>query len=1017
MYAGFTPKIQIFALLLLFATGQIATYMLVDYYHFSKTVHHTAMEKAEEKCVERENFFREFFDSAQKNLYGIRENALFRHYLETMQGEAEVRELFLTLAQSRDDIMQLRYLDASGMERLRIDRDSESGSVHAVASKLLQNKNGRYYFADSKTRTLEQVWFSDLDLNIEHGEVEQPFRPTMRAILPLERDGRFGGILIINYFMDGFLQRLANMPMYKAILADAEGYPLIHYDPERSWGRYREPRYSLAEELPEAARQLFSCKEFRNDRIVARQLFLPTEHPLYLILQLNDDTIQALMAAQREHYLFVAAIVFLFSVLVSLLISRIVNRIGLDLAHTRRLEKLFRGIFEHAAVGIAQKDMHGRWIRVNDKMLEMTGYRFDELRNLSAEAITYGPDYAKEAVLVNELIEGKRRSFQLEKRLLRKDGALVWVNLTMSLLRNERNEADSLVAIIEDLSEIERNRQELRQSATVFENTAEGVIITDPQGTIVNVNKAFETITGRSRNEVIGARPSLFRSGRHDRHFYAWMWRQIKETGFWSGEIWNRRKNGEVYPQWLTISSVSNGAGELENYIAVFSDISALKASQEKADYYANYDQLTGLPNRLLLRAILDHSIDVSKRQHTKTAVVMLDIDNFKNINDSYGHTFGDDLVVELAARLKEIIRPEDTLARIGGDELVIIMGDLEETRTVIQTAQRIIESFTLPFNIRNRQFSVTASLGISLYPDDGFSAENLLKNADAAMFDAKKDGKHTYKFYDDAMTALSFERVVIENALKTALERNEFELVYQPQFDLSIDRCIGFEALIRWNNPALNKITPDRFIPIAEETKQIIPLGEYVLETACDTVLRWKREGLCNGRIAINVSGVQLEYSDFATTLQSQIERYGIEPSHLEIEVTESVIMKNPDRWVAVLHKIKALGVSISIDDFGTGYSSLGYLRRLPFDTLKIDKTFVDDVPGDRDACAIADTIVRMAQSLGMTTLAEGVETEAQKEYLKGLGCTFMQGYLMGRPMREADAYAWLKEHVAQRQ
>ena len=1011
MYTSTIPKIKIFVLLLLFSIGLIVTYIVTDTYFFSHHSHRLALERAQTKSLEREKRFQNFFETSEKTLLGIRKNGYFKRYL---QGEAEksyIVALFMSIAESQGDIMQLRYIDAEGAESVRIDRSVEKEVPFVVPDDQLQNKKQRYYFSESPLRPPERVWFSELDLNIEHGKVEVPHKPTLRAVLPLQVDGKFGGILIINYFMKQFLDALIQAPLYNMILVDTKGYPLVHYDAAKSWGRYQTPMYDIRSELPKDFGPILGQYTYGSERVWSQRLELPLPEPLVLVMQLNESNLSQQIAEEKNHYLYVVLMVLLFSLIASYAISRIVNRIGLDLDHTQRLEKLFRGIFEHAAVGIAQKKINGKWERVNGQLLEMLGYSYHELQRLSAGDITYAPDFERELELLEELKEGKRSSFQLEKRMIRKDGSMLPAKVTISLLRNDSGAADSVISIVEDLSEVEEHRRELRQAATVFENTAEGVMITDAGGTIINVNRAFETITGWGMEEAKGKTPSILKSGRHEREFYESMWWAIKEKGAWSGEVWNRRKNGEIYPQWLNINTVSNGEGEHENYIGVFADITALKASEKREDYLTNYDQLTGLPNRLLLQTHLEQSIELSKRHHTQTAVILLDIDNFKHINDSYGHSTGDALIIKIAERIGALLREEDTPARSGGDELVVVMGELHNMEPLMQTIRAIIDCFDRPFTINGKEFVVTASIGISIFPDDGINGETLMRNADAAMFDAKNDGKHTYKFYDDRLTAISFERVVLGNALKTALENGELELYYQPQFNLEDNSCMGFEALLRWNHPTLKRVTPDRFIPIAEETKLIIPIGEFVLQQACETVSRWASEALCNGRIAVNVSGVQMEYSDFAETLKRNIDRYKIPPHHLEIEVTESVIMKDPDRWAELLKRIKALGVSISIDDFGTGYSSLNYLRRLPLDTLKIDKSFVDDIPGEADACAIADTIINMAQSLGMTTLAEGVETEPQKRYLSDKGCTFMQGYLLGVPMSETEAYAWLRE------
>lgn len=579
------------------------------------------------------------------------------------------------------------------------------------------------------------------------------------------------------------------------------------------------------------------------------------------------------------------------------------------------------------------------------------------------------------------------------------DGAILWHGYIQDITKEKNN-----------FNILRENERRLRQSATVFENTTEGVMITDTNSIILDVNEAFCKITGRERNEVLGKPASILQSGRHNKKFYNEMWKSISNGGSWRGEIWNRRKNGEIYPQWLNISSVKSDSGTVESYIAVFSDITSLKETEAQLDFLAHHDHLTELPNRVLLNARLKHTLSTAKRDNSMTAVMFMDIDNFKNINDSYGHTFGDELLMAVSHRLKSIMREDDTFARIGGDEFVVVMSHFKTLEQITHISQKIMEQFEEIFTVEEKEFWISVSIGISIAPDDGNSSEILIKNADTAMYEAKGDGKNTFKFYNDKMSASSFERVIFENALKAGITNQEFEVYYQPQEDLQNNSIIGFEALIRWNHPSLGLVPPDKFISIAEETKMILDIGSFVLEQSCKDIKQWHDEGLCKGRIAVNVSGIQLEHSEFAEILKYNLKKYDVDPSMIEIEVTESMVMKNPQRWISVLEEIHRIGVSISIDDFGTGYSSLSYLRRMPVDTLKIDQSFIQDIPEEKDACAIVDAIINMADSLGINTLAEGIETSNQREYLVKKSCKHGQGYLLSKPMNGKDTYNWLK-------
>jgi diguanylate cyclase (GGDEF)-like protein/PAS domain S-box-containing protein len=672
----------------------------------------------------------------------------------------------------------------------------------------------------------------------------------------------------------------------------------------------------------------------------------------------------------------------------------------------REEEEKFKRIFEDSPIGIIYYDTQGTLVTCNRIFAEAFQSDCDSLSGLPLfETVkdTQLLQAFKDALTTgNGSFEGWYRSVTTSYEGY---GRAVFKGI-----RDPDGSIRHAIGLVSDLSEQKKAEDELRLFKRSVEASTEGVLITNAKSIIVDVNDAFENITGYKREDVVGATPVLLKSGHHNKAYYQAMWKSILQEGSWKGEIWNRRKSGEIYPQWLNISSVKNTEGVIENYIAVFSDITSLKESEAKLDFMAHHDHLTELPNRVLLKARLQHTLSVAKRHNTLTSVMFLDLDNFKNINDSYGHSVGDDVIVAVAKRISKLLREDDTLARIGGDEFIIVMNNFSSSEQIGHVAQNIMESFETPYLIENKEFWITASIGISIAPDDGNSAETLIKNADTAMYEAKGDGKNVYKYYNDKMTANSFERILFETALKTAISNHEFEVYYQPQENIQDNSIIGFEALLRWKHPTLGLVSPDRFIPIAEESKMILPIGEFVLNQACKDIAQWHKEDLCKGRIAVNVSGTQLEHSEFSDILKAALKHHNIDPSMIEVEVTESMVMKNPERWIRLLEEIKRIGVAISIDDFGTGYSSLNYLRRLPVDTLKIDRSFIQDIPREKDACAIADAIIRMAESLSLKTLAEGVETPEQRTYLAQKGCTESQGYLLSRPMCGKDTYAWLK-------
>jgi diguanylate cyclase (GGDEF)-like protein len=498
--------------------------------------------------------------------------------------------------------------------------------------------------------------------------------------------------------------------------------------------------------------------------------------------------------------------------------------------------------------------------------------------------------------------------------------------------------------------------------------------------------------------------PSILKAGRHDRDFYKTMWSSLLQNGEWRGEIWGRRKNGEVFPKWQTIRAVRDASGRLTHYMSVFSDVSHIKESEEKLHHLAHHDALTGLPNRLLLNARLEHSLQHAQRAGTKVAVLFVDLDHFKKVNDSFGHSVGDRLLQLVAERLLGCVRGEDTVARLGGDELTIVLGSLMDARYAATVAQEILDKLSEPFELQGQDVFVSASIGISTYPEDGRDVTALLKNADAAMYMAKSEGRNGYQFYSKELTLGACESLALEADLHRALERDELFLHFQPQVSLRSGKIVGVEALVRWRHPEMGVVSPARFIPLAEENGLIAAIGKWVLHTACTQVKAWQNDGLAPFRIVVNLSGRQLAQSKFVQEVRDVLEDTGLDPSHLELELTESSLMKQEERVARTLDALRALGTTISIDDFGTGYSSLSYLKRFPFDRLKIDRSFMRDIPQNSNDVAFAKAIVALGHSLNLGVVAEGVATQAQRELLTSIGCDEMQGFLYSAPRTASE-------------
>jgi diguanylate cyclase (GGDEF)-like protein/PAS domain S-box-containing protein len=543
-------------------------------------------------------------------------------------------------------------------------------------------------------------------------------------------------------------------------------------------------------------------------------------------------------------------------------------------------------------------------------------------------------------------------------------------------------------------------RRKERMATSVFEHITEGIMVTDGRQTIQYVNPAFSAITGYTEADIVGSSPKVLSSGKHNREFYDNMWSSIKQQGSWQGEIWNRRKNGNIFLESITITAVKESADSVAYYIAVFKDITVQKQLEARLRHQAYHDTATGLPNRLLLYERIDEAIRHADHNRRLFAVLFLDLDRFKRINDTLGHSVGDRLLKTIAERLVSRLRGSDTIARIGGDEFVVLLCGLAHAEDSVAIAQNIIQSLTSPIFLGRHELYVTVSIGISFYPNDGGDAHTLIKHADQAMYKAKDQGRNNYQLYTPAEEDHTPQLLSMETSLRRAIANEQLHLYYQPQFDSATRQMIGIEALVRWSHPDWGNIPPSRFIPLAEETGLITSLDQWVLREACAQLKRWLDEGYAPLPVSVNVSMLQFRQPNLGQFISGVLADTGLPARYLEIELTESTIMSNPDVALQTLHELKRMGIRISLDDFGVGYSSLNHLKKLPIDTLKIDQSFVKDIPDDADDKAIVQTIIHLSQNLRLGVIAEGVETEAQLQYLRSLQCKGVQGYLFSRPV-----------------
>ncbi|NEX17988.1 MAG: sensor domain-containing diguanylate cyclase [Halochromatium sp.] len=693
----------------------------------------------------------------------------------------------------------------------------------------------------------------------------------------------------------------------------------------------------------------------------------------------------------------------------------------------REVEERYHLLFQlsHIAISVAETAAaigdrpnaliaDGQITDCNAALSSLLGYaRQDELT-----ALQFGDLLMPEALgRVNRLIRDELllRGFssECEVDLRHRDGRAVPVIVQFILRRDAAGQAIETWAVMRDLSEQRRAEHALRLAAGVFDNADEAILLSDRDNRILSVNRSFSRLTGYAQAEVIGRNPRLLQSGRHGPAFYAQLWETLLASGHWQGEIWNRRKEGEVFPEWLSITAVRDSQGQVLNFIGIFSDLSQIKAATQEIEFLAHYDPLTRLANRRLLEDRTGQLIALAARQHSQLALMFIDLDRFKVVNDSLGHATGDAILECVAHRLRTTMREVDVLARLGGDEFVCVLPEIAETREGSQAlvvARRLLKVLNEPMQIAEHALTVTSSIGISLYPTDGVDYETLLKQADAAMYSAKKTGRANVMCFSPSMNLALEQERQLETALRHGLKTQEFELYYQPQVGIGSGRLIGMEALLRWTSEDLGPLTPGNFIPVAEETGLILALGEWVLREACRQTAHWQRQGLPPVVIAVNLSALQFRQSQLPEIVRCALHDNALAAQWLELELTESVIMQDAESAIASLRFLKEIGATLAIDDFGTGYSSLSYLKRFALDKLKIDLSFIQDLPQDRDDAKIVTAIISLAHALNLKVIAEGVETEAQWNFLRDHDCDEIQGYWYSQPLPAQEMEAWLR-------
>lgn len=669
----------------------------------------------------------------------------------------------------------------------------------------------------------------------------------------------------------------------------------------------------------------------------------------------------------------------------------------------RESDEKLRTMFEMSSVGMVRNAMDGTFVEANSSFLNIVGRSLQDLNRLSYWDLT-PESYAEEEAQQLESLRTRAHYGPYEKEYVRSDGHRVPVRLNGVQITGGDGQK-YIWSIVEDITERKRIEEDLRIAATAFDAHV-GIVVTDANRMILKVNRAFAEMTGYTAEELQGQTPSMLKSGRHDAAFYAAMWESINRTGNWQGEVWGQRKNGEYYPKWMSITAIKDADGKVTHYVSTNTDITDRKEAEEEINHLAFYDPLTRLPNRRLLHDRLRQALASVARGGNYGALLFIDLDNFKTLNDTLGHKKGDQLLRQAAQRLTDCVGKGDTVSRVGGDEFVLVLDGLsaESIEAAAQTeliGEKMLAAISQPYYIGKHEYRCTASMGATLFGEvDGQDIEVLFKQAEIAMYQAKSTGRNTLRFFDPQMQETIDARVRLEGDLRDALEQRQFSLHYQIQRDSS-GSAFGAEALLRWNHPERGFIPPNQFISLAEDTGLILPIGRWVLETACAQIRAWQQSELTRDLIlSINVSARQFHQADFADQVQAAVRRHAIDPALLKLELTESMLLENIEDIISVMNALNEIGVRFSLDDFGTGYSSLQYLKRLPLSQLKIDQSFVRDLGTDQSDRAIVSTIIAMAHGLNLNVIAEGVETEDQKQFLLDHGCHHYQGYLFGKPV-----------------
>jgi len=929
----------------------------------------------------------------------------------TDENIAHLNNTFALFSETKLDYDQIRWLDEKGLEQVRINLVDNKAVV--VDDTLLQSKQDRYFFEETMKLKQGEIYISPMDLNVEFGQITKPYKPTVRISTPVFNSvGERKGIVILNFLaqhlIDHFIVAAGEISS-EIMMVDKHGYWLMHPDKTLEWGMMFDNGASIVKHYPQSWQQMYekNASQFIDaEGIWTHQKIFPfLDNEDYFwdaISFVSADKLQQVKSDLIQKRVVATSVIWIVILLIAMIAARLRLLHQVAMREAVDAEYRFRMMADHSAAFVWRTDIAGQPIYMNKTWLELTGLDEGQVLSRKTWLRMVHPEDIRRA-MQPFYDDTKHDSHECQYRIKDKNGLWHWLQQVATPLFDDNNKFVGYTGSAIDISSLNDTLRELRLVSAAF-NGQEGVMITDLNKTIIRVNESFTELTGYSRDEAVGQKPSLLRSGKHASEFYVRMWEDINSQFFWQGEIYNRRKDGELYLEWLTITAVKDDNDVVTHYVGCFSDVTKYRAAEEEIQKLEFHDVLTGLPNKRMLFERMDHAILSSVRHREYGAVLLIDIDNFKRINDTQGHNVGDQALIELSQRITHCIRDLDTVSRQGGDEFSVLLEELgQEYDVAVSSAEaiagKISEAIKQPIQLGDYRYPSSASIGMVMFISDENNSAELFKRADAAMYQAKRSGKNTIRFYEPKMQELLSQRLELEHDLHDAIPE-QLEVYYQAQVTDLLD-VTGAELLIRWHHPKHGMVSPLKFIDLAEENGLIILMGEWVIEEACKRINLWKTDPVKSQWVlAVNVSARQFRQENFVTIVLQLIADNDVDPTRLKLELTESIAVENIEETVAKMNALREQGITFSLDDFGTGQSSLTYLKRLPFEQVKIDQSFIRDIMNDKSDAALVKTIIGMADNLDLAVIAEGVETEAQAAFLARNDCHAFQGYLFAKPM-----------------